>query len=147
MLTRGFLCAICLLPPTILMGASLPAIVRWIETTPRGVSWWGLLYGGNTAGAVFGCLLAGFYLLRIYDTVVATYWAIAINLLVAAASYLVAGRVPAHGAAESQAEAEREAAAARRTRWTAVAGLTSPSGSPAPARSAPKWSGRASWAC
>ena len=93
------------------MGASLPAIVRWIETTPRGVSWWGLLYGGNTAGAVFGCLLAGFYLLRIYDTVVATYWAMAVNLLVAAASYLVAGRVPAHGAAESQAEAEREAAA------------------------------------
>jgi spermidine synthase len=110
MLTRGFLCAICLLPPTILMGASLPAIVRWIETTPRGVSWWGLLYGGNTAGAVFGCLLAGFYLLRIYDTVVATYWAIAINLLVAAASYLVAGLVPASGAAESQAEAERETA-------------------------------------
>jgi spermidine synthase len=111
MLTRGFLCAICLLPPTILMGASLPAIVRWIETTPRGVSWWGLLYGGNTAGAVFGCLLAGFYLLRIHDTVVATYWAIVINLLVAAASYLIAGRVPAHGAAESQAEAEREAVA------------------------------------
>jgi spermidine synthase len=109
MLTRGFLCAICLLPPTILMGASLPAIVRWIETTPRGVSWWGLLYGGNTAGAVFGCLLAGFYLLRIYDTVVATYWAIAINLVVAVASYLVAARVPAHGAAESGALDEREA--------------------------------------
>lgn len=101
MITRGMLCAICLLPPTILMGASLPAIVRWIETTPRGVSWWGLLYGGNTAGAVFGCLLAGFYLLRLYDTHVATYWAIVINLLVAAMSYLVAARVPAHGAAES----------------------------------------------
>ena len=106
MLTRGLLCAICLLPPTILMGASLPAIVRWIETTPRGVSWWGLLYGGNTAGAVFGCLLAGFYLLRLYDTHVATYWAVAINLLVAAVSYVVAGRVPAHGAAESVSEPE-----------------------------------------
>ena len=93
------------------MGASLPAIVRWIETTPRGVSWWGFLYGGNTAGAVFGCLLAGFYLLRLYDTAIATYWAIAINLLVAVASYLVAGRVPAHGAAESPEEAAREAPA------------------------------------
>lgn len=109
LLTRGFLCGVCLLPPTILMGASLPAIVRWIETTPRGVSWWGLLYGGNTAGAVFGCLLAGFYLLRVHDTVVATDWAIAINLLVAAASYLLAGRVPARGAAESEVEAERGA--------------------------------------
>ena len=33
MLLRGLLAAICMLPPTILMGASLPAIVRWIEGT------------------------------------------------------------------------------------------------------------------
>ncbi len=91
--------------------------MRWIETTPRGVSWWGLLYGGNTAGAVFGCLLAGFYLLRIYDTVMATYWAMAINLVVAAASYLVAGRVPAHGAAESRLKPTGSSRFGR-TRWT-----------------------------
>src|SRR3984885_580456 len=29
MLLRGLICAILMLPPTILMGASLPAIVRW----------------------------------------------------------------------------------------------------------------------
>jgi spermidine synthase len=96
MLLRGLICAVCLLPPTVLMGASLPAIVRWVESTPRGVSWWGLLYGGNTVGAVFGCLLAGFYLLRIFNTVTATYVAVAINLLVAAASFLLAARTPAH---------------------------------------------------
>jgi spermidine synthase len=67
-----------------------------VESTPRGVSWWGLLYGGNTVGAVFGCLLAGFYLLRIFNTVTATYVAVAINLLVAAASFLLAARTPAH---------------------------------------------------
>src|ERR1019366_1712984 len=77
MLLRGFISGVCLLPPTILMGASLPAIVRWIKSTPRGVAWWGLLYGGNTVGAVFGCLFAGFYLLRVYDTAVATYAAVA----------------------------------------------------------------------
>ena len=38
-LLRGLLSAICLLPPTILMGASLPAIVRWLKSTPNGVSW------------------------------------------------------------------------------------------------------------
>ena len=59
MLLRGLVAAICMLPPTVLMGASLPAIVRWIQSTPAGVSWWGWLYGGNTAGAVFGCLLTG----------------------------------------------------------------------------------------
>jgi len=91
MLLRGAIAAVCMLPPTILMGASLPAIVRWVDatqgTTPRGIAWWGLLYGGNTAGAVFGCLFAGFYLLRIYNTATATYVAAAINLVVALVSF------------------------------------------------------------
>ncbi|SPE39044.1 Spermine synthase (fragment) [Candidatus Sulfopaludibacter sp. SbA3] len=95
MLLRGFISAVCLLPPTILMGASLPAIAGWIKSTPRGVSWWGLLYGVNTVGAVFGCLLAGFYLLRIYDMAVATYWAVAINFLVALFSFWLSRRTPA----------------------------------------------------
>ena len=34
--SRGLAAAICLLPPTLLMGATLPAIARWIETTPQG---------------------------------------------------------------------------------------------------------------
>ena len=104
MLLRGLICVVCLLPPTIMMGASLPAIVRWIESTPRGVSWWGLLYGGNTAGAVFGCLLAGFYLLRLYDVYAATYVAAAINLGVATLSWMVAARTPAHASVEQHPE-------------------------------------------
>ena len=80
---RGVICAICLLPPTLLMGATLPAIARWVETTPRGVSWLGFFYGGNIVGAVFGCLLAGFYLLRIHDMATATYVAASINASVA----------------------------------------------------------------
>ncbi|HAD76091.1 MAG TPA: hypothetical protein DCG16_09920, partial [Gemmatimonadetes bacterium] len=43
---RAFLCALVLLPPTILMGATLPAIARWVEATPKGVSWLGFFYGG-----------------------------------------------------------------------------------------------------
>ena len=72
-LLRGAVSAVCLLPPTLLMGATLPAIARWIEATPQGVSWLGFFYAGNIAGAVFGCLLAGFYLLRVYDMTTATY--------------------------------------------------------------------------
>ena len=79
----GWCRAVCLLPPTLLMGATLPAMARWIETTPKGVSWLGFFYGGNIAGAVFGCLLAGFYLLRVYDMATATYVAAAINGAVA----------------------------------------------------------------
>ena len=80
---RGLIAGICLLPPTMMMGATLPAIARWLETTPRGVSWLGFFYGGNIAGAVAGSVLAGFYLLRVYDTAVATYVAVALNVTVA----------------------------------------------------------------
>jgi len=100
MLLRGLVAAVCMLLPTALMGASLPAIVRWVEATPRGVEWWGLLYGGNTVGAVFGCLLAGFYLLRVYDTAIATYAAVAINLIVATLSFWLAARTPAQATLE-----------------------------------------------
>jgi len=101
-LFRAIICAICLLPPTLLMGASLPAIARWIQSSPRGVSWLGLLYGSNTAGAVFGCLLAGFYLLRVFDLASATFVAVLINLAVAGASYILSKRTPAQSGLESE---------------------------------------------
>ena len=88
-LLRALFAASCLLPPTVLMGATLPAISRWIETTPRGISWLGFFYGGNIAGAVFGCLLAGFYLLRVHDSAIATGIAAAINAAVALAALVL----------------------------------------------------------
>ncbi len=97
---RGAICALCLLPPTVLMGATLPAISRWLKTTPRGISWLGFFYGGNTAGAVFGCLLAGFYLLRVHDMATATLVAAAINLSAALLGFSLAARVPNAPAAE-----------------------------------------------
>jgi spermidine synthase len=86
---RAVVAAVCLLPPTLLMGASLPAMARWIETTPRGISWLGFFYGGNIAGAVFGCLLAGFYLLRVYDMAFTTYVAVFINAAVGGIALLL----------------------------------------------------------
>jgi spermidine synthase len=87
LVVRGIVAAVFLMPPTILMGASLPAISRWVETTPRGISRMGLLYSANIAGAVIGCLGAGFYLLRVYDMGVATYAAAAINFGCAATAW------------------------------------------------------------
>jgi len=93
-LMRGVLCAICLLPPTMLMGATLPAIARWIGTTGTGVSWLGFFYGANIAGAVTGCLLAGFYLLRVFDMATATWVAVAINLAVGSIGFALARAAP-----------------------------------------------------
>ncbi len=108
-LLRALVCGICLLPPTMLMGASLPAASRWVETSNRGVSWMGLLYGANTAGAVVGCLLAGFYLLRVADIYWATCAAAAINAVVAAASFVLA-RMTAYRPDEAASETEQTAA-------------------------------------
>ena len=94
MLFRALLCAAFLLAPTVLMGATLPCAARWVESTPYGVSWLGILYTGNLAGAVFGCLLAGFYLLRLYDMATATFVAAAINALCATLAFLLAAFAP-----------------------------------------------------
>lgn len=95
---RGVAAAVCLLPPTLLMGATLPAIARWVRGTKDGVSWLGFFYGGNTAGAVVGSLLAGFYLMSVFDISVTTYVAVALNVTVALMALLLA-RV-AHGSQE-----------------------------------------------
>lgn len=114
MLLRGLLAAVCMLPPTILMGASLPAIVRWIRGNADGVAWWGYLYGGNTAGAVLGCLLAGFYLLRVFNMATATLIAAGINIAVGLISFVLAGSMPEHS---SEPEPEPEAEPARTNLW------------------------------
>ncbi len=100
-LLRAAVCAVCLLPPTVLMGATLPAIARWVEASPRGTSWLGFFYGGNIIGAVGGCLLAGFYLLRVHDVVVATGVAVVLNLAVSLIVFLLSG---AHVARSSDAQ-------------------------------------------
>jgi spermidine synthase len=89
---RAIVAAVCLLPPTLLMGATLPAIGRWVSATPRGVSWLGFFYGGNIAGAVAGSVLAGYFLLRVYNMPTATAVAVGINFIVAALALAVAAR-------------------------------------------------------
>jgi len=107
-LMRGLVSALCLLPPTILMGATLPALARWLETNRQGVSRMGFLYGINTAGAVLGCLLAGFYLLRVHDMTTATFVAAAINGTVALASLLAAKRTAHAPSFEIQAVSAKD---------------------------------------
>ena len=101
LLLRGVTCAVLLLPPTIMMGATLPAVARWIKATPAGVSWLGFFYGSNIVGAVFGCLLAGFYLLRVHDMETGTFVAVALNAAVAIAAWTVAAVAPHSGRAGS----------------------------------------------
>ena len=80
---RGLLCSAVLLVPTMLMGATLPAIARWLDTTTAGMQRLGQFYVANLVGAVCGTVLAGFWLMPGYDLVVTTGVAVVINVLVA----------------------------------------------------------------
>ena len=134
-LLRGAVAGVCLLPPTLLMGATLPAIARWVETDPEGVSWLGFFYGGNIAGAVFGCLLAGFYLLRVHDMATATYVAVALNVTVAAIALALAA-----APARYEVPADPATTGARGAR-PAPGPCIWRSPSPGCRRWAPRWSG------
>jgi spermidine synthase len=92
-----FLAAVFLiLPPTILMGATLPVLTAWLggqfgEGTMRATS----LYAWNTIGATLGVLAGGFFLLPAYG-VDATIWlAGAANLFVAVCCFLLSMGRPA----------------------------------------------------
>ena len=120
---RAIAAGVCLMPPTLLMGATLPALSRWVEMTPRGVSWLGFFYAGNTTGAVIGSVLAGFYLLRVYDVRTATFAAVALNAGVAAVAFLVASA--ASYAPPGARPVESAAAGDDRPRLTAISGPAS----------------------
>jgi len=87
---RLLVAALALLPATILMGATLPAVAPWTEGDGDGAALLGRLYAANIAGAVAGCVLAGFYLLRVHDAHVATYVAVALDVAVGLASFALA---------------------------------------------------------
>jgi spermidine synthase len=121
---RCLVASLCLLPPTLLMGATLPAMARWVETTPKGVSWLGFFYGGNIFGAVIGSLAAGFYLLRQFDTTTATLVALVLNVLVAAGGLAIAKASPQETQPESTGTPARAAGAAAVYITIALSGLT-----------------------
>lgn len=89
-LMRAIVAAVCLIPPTFAMGATLPVVAAWVRHDASGRAWLALFYAGNLAGAVAGCLLAGFVLLPLFDMAIASYVAVAINLVVAAVAWRTA---------------------------------------------------------
>ncbi|RPI83321.1 MAG: SAM-dependent methyltransferase, partial [Planctomycetaceae bacterium] len=72
LVARAGVALIVLLPPTALMGATLPAISRLFVSSATGMSPLGRFYAANTLGAVVGCLASGLYLLRLHDVAIAT---------------------------------------------------------------------------
>ena len=83
-LVRVLLVALVLLPPTFLMGGTLPLFCRqFVLVRGRIIRNLGFLYGTNTLGAVVGTLLAGFYLIPQVGVSGAISVAAGINILIA----------------------------------------------------------------
>ena len=123
---RLLVAGVALLPATMLMGATLPVVAAQVGTGARGAARLGWLYSANTAGGVLGAVVAAFWLLRVHDTHVATYVAVALNLGVAAAAALLARRhAPARSiAAETPAGAPRTRGASAIYVASSVSGMT-----------------------
>src|SRR4029078_13219128 len=80
--------------------------------------------GDSLPGGAVGSLLAGFYLLRVFDVATATAVAVAINLAVAAIAYVLAGRTAYVADAVPAAGAVRPGAARAVYVTIALSGLT-----------------------
>lgn len=86
-LVRLGLSLLVLGPPTVLMGGTLPALMRAVSTeADHGRRTMGLLYATNTTGSVVGTLLATFVAIEAWGTSRTLWAAVVCNLGVAAAA-------------------------------------------------------------
>jgi len=91
-LTGGGLIMLALLPPTALMGMSLPLLSRIVVDTIEGASTRiGWLYGLNTLGAAAGALLTGLILIGTLGFAVTVYVAAIFNFLIGGTALLASG--------------------------------------------------------
>lgn len=94
-LVRFLLAFLLVLAPTILMGATLPVLTRFLmrRQTLVGVDL-STLYSINTFGAVTGVLLTGFFLIGRYGVHVPVYIAVSGNLLIGCIAWIASMRTP-----------------------------------------------------
>jgi spermidine synthase len=108
---RFLLAFLLVMGPTLLMGATLPVLTRFLvnRRTIIGINL-STLYAINTAGAVTGVLLAGFFLIGRYGIHIPVYIAVAGNLLIGCAAWLVSSEMPhtAPGSIQPRMEAEED---------------------------------------
>jgi spermidine synthase len=125
---RFALLFLLLIPPTALMGATLPVLVEHFERDVVGPAL-ARLYALNTFGAVAGSALGGFALMPGLGLAGTTYVAGALNLAVAALAWVTGGRArAAAGAARPAAAPPAHPAAPARGGTLVLAALFALSG-------------------
>ena len=108
-LARFGIALVALVPPTLLMGATLPLLIALAAPTPARVgSVSGFLYAMNTAGAVVGALGCALVLLPGLGLRGATFVGVALNLAAAALVFVLGGRATAAAAPEPAPSAKKQ---------------------------------------
>ncbi len=99
-----------LVVPTMIMGGTLPVLIRAVTAERKEIMRnTGLLYAFNTLGAMTGAFLVGFFLIRFFGVTVSTAITVAVNFLLGAAALLLSGRfqsTPDTGQPTEQGEKE-----------------------------------------
>ena len=79
---RGVLVSLVILPPTILMGSTLPLFCRqFVRSDAKVANSVGMLYGVSTLGAAVGCAAAGLFLLPTFGLRLSVQLGAALNIL------------------------------------------------------------------
>jgi len=85
---RFVVSCLLLLPPTILMGGTLPILTRVFVRQGKSVSAGvGALYALNTFGAMVGCFASGFVLIAAFGVSGTVYLAVALNTVIGLAAF------------------------------------------------------------
>src|SRR5262249_31330901 len=121
-LLRLLLSAVILAPPTLAMGATLPAIIAAAANATgddrRPIGW---LYGANTLGAVFGTILATFALIEIYGIRQTLWMAALVNALAGLTGRVLARSWPGERHVPEAAVEATGSATERRQRMLVIA--------------------------
>lgn len=101
---RLLIAMLVLLPPTILMGGTMPAIARVVTTSrDAGRHRLAIAYAANTLGALVGVLGSNFWLLELLGNRTTLWAACSVNLSTGiVAIWLSRGRTPATASSESE---------------------------------------------
>jgi spermidine synthase len=92
-LIKFIIAGIVLLPPTILMGGTLPVLAKFITRSSQTIGrWLGILYGLNTFGAVLGSLAAAYVLILRFGVNGTIIFAVSITAAIGIASCFLALR-------------------------------------------------------
>ena len=115
---RFLLAFLLVLAPTVLMGATLPVLTRYLvnRQTMVGIKL-STLYATNTFGAVTGVVVTGFFLIGKYGIHIPVYMAVIGNLLIGCIAWMASRRIsdPSTSPLPSNAQADDGAACAEET--------------------------------